>query len=242
MNVGGPVLMIFFLEMKVAPLVLVQAINLAFFVSKIAQAGTFAVLGYFGLDLLLWSLPLALISLAGLRAGMALRDRVPADRFRGWLRGLLWLMAGMLVVQFLPSSLGNEGEPAPNQVFGAGSCAIKLLRRLWAGVEIALGQVATELAQGGSLGLGLYALGDHRQRQHLPQLDHRGGDGGRVAPMLHAVDEASVQLQHRDRESAQVGQRGVAGAEVVDGQETPSSRRPAACARRCPCPSSPRSR
>lgn len=99
-NVGGPVLMIFFLEMKVAPLVLVQAINLAFFVSKIAQAGTFAVLGYFGLDLLLWSLPLALISLAGLRAGMALRDRVPAERFRGWLRGLLWLMAGMLVVQF----------------------------------------------------------------------------------------------------------------------------------------------
>jgi len=99
-NVGGPALMIYFLEMKVAPLVLVQAINLAFFVSKITQAATFAALGYLGLELLLWSLPLALVSLGGLRAGMALRERVPADRFRGWLRGLLWLMAGMLVVQF----------------------------------------------------------------------------------------------------------------------------------------------
>lgn len=100
-NVTGPVVMIYFMELRVAPLVLVQAINLCFLVGKTTQAVTFAVLGLFGSTLLLLSLPLGVMALIGLRTGMALRDRVSVEVFRGWLRGLLWVMAGMLIVQFL---------------------------------------------------------------------------------------------------------------------------------------------
>ena len=100
-NVGGPVLMIYFLEMRVAPLVVVQAMNLAFLMGKGAQAATFSVLGMIGVPLLLLSIPVAILALAGLRAGMWVRERVSADAYRSWLRGALWVLSGMLVVQFV---------------------------------------------------------------------------------------------------------------------------------------------
>lgn len=100
-NVGGPALMIYFLEVRVSPLVLVQALNLAFLLGKSTQAVTFGVLGVLTPSLLLLSLPLGVLALVGLRSGMWLRDRFSPDAYRGWLRGLLWLLAGLLVVQFL---------------------------------------------------------------------------------------------------------------------------------------------
>ncbi|AGA34043.1 protein of unknown function DUF81 [Thioalkalivibrio nitratireducens DSM 14787] len=100
-NVGGPALMVYFLEMRVPALVVVQAINLAFLLGKSTQAVTFAALGALTPALLLVSLPLGVFALAGLRAGMWLSDRFSAEAYRHWLRGLLWLLAGLLVVQFL---------------------------------------------------------------------------------------------------------------------------------------------
>lgn len=99
-NVGGPVLMIYFLELRVAPLMMVQGINLCFLFSKGTQAATFALLGELGLALLSWSLLLAVAALAGLRAGMAVREHMDPEAYRGWLRGLLWGLCTMLVVQF----------------------------------------------------------------------------------------------------------------------------------------------
>lgn len=99
-NVGGPAVMIYFLELRIAPLVLVQAINLCFLLGKSTQALTFAALGLLGLELLWLSLPLAITALAGLRVGMWIRERVNADTYRGWLRGLLWLLCILLVVEF----------------------------------------------------------------------------------------------------------------------------------------------
>lgn len=99
-NVGGPALMIYFLEMRVSALVVVQAINLDFLLGKSTQAATFAVLGVLTPTLLLFSLPLGVMALAGLRSGMWLRDRFSADSYRGWLRGLLWFLCALLVVQF----------------------------------------------------------------------------------------------------------------------------------------------
>ncbi|WP_240481060.1 sulfite exporter TauE/SafE family protein [Ectothiorhodospira sp. BSL-9] len=99
-NVGGPALMIYFLELRIAPLVLVQAINLCFLLGKSTQALTFAALGLLGLELLWLSLPLAITALIGLRAGMWIRERVNANTYRGWLRGLLWLLCILLVVEF----------------------------------------------------------------------------------------------------------------------------------------------
>ncbi|AHE97592.1 sulfite exporter TauE/SafE family protein [Thioalkalivibrio paradoxus] len=100
-NVGGPALMIYFLEMRVPALVMVQAINLAFLLGKSTQAATFAAVGELTPVLLLVSLPLGVCALAGLRAGMWLSDRCSAEVYRHWLRRLLWLLAGLLVVQFL---------------------------------------------------------------------------------------------------------------------------------------------
>jgi uncharacterized membrane protein YfcA len=100
-NVGGPALMIYFLEMRVSALVVVQAMNLAFLLGKSTQAATFGVLGVLTPALLLLSLPLGVLALVGLRSGMWLRDRFSVDTYRGWLRGLLWLLGGLLVVQFL---------------------------------------------------------------------------------------------------------------------------------------------
>lgn len=99
-NVGGPVLMIYFLELRIAPLVLVQAINLCFLLGKTMQTLTFSVLGVLNAELLWLSLPLGVVALVGLRLGMGIRERVVADTYRGWLRALLWLLCGLLVVQF----------------------------------------------------------------------------------------------------------------------------------------------
>ncbi|MFO8152453.1 MAG: sulfite exporter TauE/SafE family protein, partial [Thioalkalivibrio sp.] len=53
------------------------------------------------LTLVLVSLPLGAMALVGLRSGMWLRERFSTDAYRGWLRGLLWVLAGLLVVQFV---------------------------------------------------------------------------------------------------------------------------------------------
>jgi uncharacterized membrane protein YfcA len=99
-NVGGPALMIYFLELRVSPLVMVQAINLSFLLGKSTQAVTFGVLGVLTPALLLLSLPLGVMALIGLRSGMWLRDHFSADAYRGWLRGLLWFLGALLVLQF----------------------------------------------------------------------------------------------------------------------------------------------
>lgn len=53
------------------------------------------------LGVLMASLPLLIAALMGLRAGMWIRERVDASTYRGWLHGLLWLLCGLLVVQFI---------------------------------------------------------------------------------------------------------------------------------------------
>jgi uncharacterized membrane protein YfcA len=81
-------------------LVLVQAINLCFLLGKTMQTLTFSVVGVLNAELLWLSLPLGVVALVGLRLGMGIRERVVADTYRGWLRALLWLLCGLLVVQF----------------------------------------------------------------------------------------------------------------------------------------------
>lgn len=100
-NVAGPVLIIYFLEMRVSALMLIQALNLSFLLGKSTQAATFAVLGVLTVGPMLLSLSLVLFAVSGLRAGMWFRDRIAPERYRGWLRRLLWVLAGLLVLQFL---------------------------------------------------------------------------------------------------------------------------------------------
>ncbi|SIT69681.1 hypothetical protein SAMN05216526_1137 [Ectothiorhodosinus mongolicus] len=99
-NVGAPPLMIYFLELGVKPLVLVQAINLCFLAGKSTQIITFAALGYLTTDLIFWSIPLAIVAMGGLSVGMRLRQHFDASQYRKMLRLLLWLLSALLVSQF----------------------------------------------------------------------------------------------------------------------------------------------
>ena len=69
----------------------------------------------------------------------------------------------------------------------------------------------------------LDALGQGHQPEGPTELDQRVDEGGRVGASVHLGHERAVDLEHVDGELAQVGQRGIAGAEVVDGDHAPRS-------------------
>ena len=82
--------------------------------------------------------------------------------------------------------------------------------------EVALGVVAAEPAQLRQLHLVLDPLGDHVERERPRHPDDRLDD--RRPLLLHPerVDEGAVDLQRVEGEAVEVGERGVAGAEVVE--------------------------
>ena len=51
----------------------------------------------------------------------------------------------------------------------------------------------------------------------IAEAQHRTDDGGRLVIAVHRLDEALVDLDLGEREGPQVGERGVAGAEIVHG-------------------------
>ena len=67
----------------------------------------------------------------------------------------------------------------------------------------------------------LDALGDGFEPERLAQLDHGVDERHRLGSVGDPRHEGSVDLQHVDGELSQVGQRRVAGAEVVDGHAHP---------------------
>jgi uncharacterized membrane protein YfcA len=103
-NVMVPVLIIFALELRLAPALMVQVFNLNFLVAKCLQVVVFLALGLVTPGALGVTLGLVPAALLGLAAGLRLRRRLGEDRGDGWypvaLRGLLWLMTGVLVVRF----------------------------------------------------------------------------------------------------------------------------------------------
>ena len=66
--------------------------------------------------------------------------------------------------------------------------------------------------------LALHALGDHGQPEVPGQVDDRPHDRQVARVGRHALHEGAVDLDLVHRQPAQVGQRRVAGAEVVDRQ------------------------
>lgn len=99
-NVAVPVLIIYFTELRLTPLAMVQSLNLSFLAGKAAQAGTFAVSGYLHPSIWAISMSLALVAAIALWAGIALRQRIDADTYRRWLRNMLFIVAALLVVEF----------------------------------------------------------------------------------------------------------------------------------------------
>ena len=100
-NVMLPALVIFALEMGLAPTAMIQTFNFCFLFGKIAQGIVFAVSGILTLSSLAATLPLAAAGLIALAVGMTFRDRLDDQTYRGWLRRVLFLLSLLLIVQYL---------------------------------------------------------------------------------------------------------------------------------------------
>jgi len=107
-NVAGPLLLIYFMLLGLAPAQIVQTLNLCFSLGKGAQTATWATSGEIGAGT--WGVicALALPSVGALFAGMRVRGRVDAATYRRWLRGALWIMALLLLLQFSTRVLASE--------------------------------------------------------------------------------------------------------------------------------------
>ena len=99
-NVMVPVLIIYCLEMKMQRTVMVQVLNLCFLTGKVSQAIVLSTMGTFSFATLGASLPLAAAALAALLVGERVRGRVSADTYRRWIRGILLIIALLLIVQY----------------------------------------------------------------------------------------------------------------------------------------------
>jgi hypothetical protein len=95
-----PVLIIFALEMRMSKTVMIQVFNFCFLFGKLTQGAVFAQAGLMTTGVLTASAPLAGLGLVVMFIGMRIRDRIPIDVYRRWLRRLLALLALMLMVQF----------------------------------------------------------------------------------------------------------------------------------------------
>ncbi len=100
-NVMVPILIIYVLELELGRRATVQVFNLCFLAGKVAQIAVFAVAGLVGSRLLLATTPLALVAVAALFAGMAVRDYIPTETYRRIIRYLLAVFAILLIVQYL---------------------------------------------------------------------------------------------------------------------------------------------
>jgi len=84
--------------------------------------------------------------------------------------------------------------------------------------QIALVGIAAQSLQVVVLTGRLHAFCHHGQAQVVGHADGGGANGGVIAVGLQFLDEGAVQLEVVQRQAFQVGQRGVAGAKVVDRQ------------------------
>ncbi|MEW8505350.1 MAG: sulfite exporter TauE/SafE family protein [Candidatus Thiodiazotropha sp.] len=101
-NVMLPVLIIMFMELRIATATMVVLFNLNFFTGKLTQSLIFMQQEVQGIGtFLLSTLILAPFALFALYIGMQLRKRFTAERYLSVLRGVLWLMAGILILRFI---------------------------------------------------------------------------------------------------------------------------------------------
>jgi ankyrin repeat protein/uncharacterized membrane protein YfcA len=107
-NVAGPLLLIYFMLLGLGPAQIVQTLNLCFSLGKGAQTATWAMSGEISARTWLVIGALAVPSVAALFAGMRVRSRIDAATYRRWLRGALWIMALLLLLQFSTRALASE--------------------------------------------------------------------------------------------------------------------------------------
>ncbi|MDJ0801413.1 MAG: sulfite exporter TauE/SafE family protein [Desulfobacterales bacterium] len=99
-NAAVPALIVYALELGLAPLATVRVFNLCFLSGKLSQAMTFGAAGLFTAEVIWRTLPAGLLALTGLWVGTRIRGRVDTDTYRRWLRRTLFVIAILLAVQY----------------------------------------------------------------------------------------------------------------------------------------------
>ena len=103
-NVMVPVLIIYALELGLVSTAMVQVFNLCFLSGKLAQVGMFSAAGILDLASLLSLLPFVAAAACGLIAGMLARSRISEAFYRRLLQRILFLIAWLLVIDYLSVS------------------------------------------------------------------------------------------------------------------------------------------
>ena len=80
---------------------MVQVFNMCFFAGKVAQIAVFAASGVLGAGLVASTAPLAAVAVLVLLGGIAVRERIPTQAYRTFVRGVLLVLAFMLAAQYL---------------------------------------------------------------------------------------------------------------------------------------------
>jgi len=99
-NIAAPPLIVYYLAIGISPSMLVQALNLCFLSGKMTQFATLTWSG--GVSPVQWliTLPLAVLAVAALLAGVHIRDRIDAATYRVWLKRALFVIALILLAQY----------------------------------------------------------------------------------------------------------------------------------------------
>jgi uncharacterized membrane protein YfcA len=100
-NVAAPPLVMYYSALGLAPAVLVQGLNLCFMTGKLTQFTVLATSGLVTGGQWLATLPLVVVAVAAGLAGVRVRDRLDAQTYRKWLKAFLFVVALMLLGQFL---------------------------------------------------------------------------------------------------------------------------------------------
>jgi uncharacterized membrane protein YfcA len=107
-NVMVPVLIILFMELRIAAASMVLLFNINFFTGKLTQSLLFSQQNLTDIELILpaslWLVPASLLALY---IGTRLRTYIDEDRYLKVLRGVLWAIAGILIARFLGAYLVN---------------------------------------------------------------------------------------------------------------------------------------
>src|SRR5262245_9142782 len=104
-NVAGPPLIIYSLALGLTPAMMVPALNICFLIGKTTQLGVLTAYG--GVTPAQWvaTLPLVVIAVAGSLTGVRLRNRIDARTYRNWVKRALFVIALVLLAQYLVSQL-----------------------------------------------------------------------------------------------------------------------------------------
>lgn len=109
-NVLAPILIIFALETRLAAPIVVSVFNATFLSSKAGQLLGFAAHGAIdGRTLSIW-LALIPFAVSVLWYGIRIRRRTETERYQRWLKMALWIIAGLLVAQYLFDTWPGTGE------------------------------------------------------------------------------------------------------------------------------------